>query len=139
LRDGAHFCTAAQDVLDLLAPLAARGATRYDLLFEPDASPFHDSLWDEMDGLDLSAPAYAPPAESKFIHEDEGSALPLEPPRQRVEALLGPAPLGMDDLARASACSIGEIRLILQELEIEGRIERHGGDRVSLIDREWRR
>ncbi len=45
----------------------------------------------------------------------------------------------MDDLARASACSIGEIRLILQELEIEGRIERHGGDRVSLIDRDWRR
>ena len=48
-----------------------------------------------------------------------------------VETLLGPAPIGMDDLARAGACSIGEIRLILQELEIEGRIERHGGDRVA--------
>jgi DNA processing protein len=133
LRDGARFCTAAQDVLDLLAPLAARGATRYDLLFEPEANLFHDPLWDEMDGPEV----FAPPIE--IIHEDEQGALPAEPPRQRVEALLGPAPLGMDDLARASACSIGEIRLILQELEIEGRIERHGGDRVSLIDRDWRR
>jgi DNA processing protein len=133
LRDGAHFCTAAQDVLDLLAPLAARGAMRYGLLFEPEANHFHDPLWDEMDGPEV----FAPPIE--IIHEDEQGALPAEPPRQRVEALLGPAPLGMDDLARASACSIGEIRLILQELEIEGRIERHGGDRVSLIDRDWRR
>jgi DNA processing protein len=133
LRDGAHFCTAAQDVLDLLAPLAARGAMRYDLLFEPEANLFHDPLWDELDSPEV----FAPPIE--IIHEDEQGALPLEPPRQRVEALLGPAPLGMDDLARASACSIGEIRLILQELEIEGRIERHGGDRVSLIDRDWRR
>jgi DNA processing protein len=71
--------------------------------------------------------------------EDDPASVELEPPRQRVEALLGPAPLGIDDLARASACSIGEIRLILQELEIEGRIERHGGDRVSLVDRDWRR
>jgi predicted Rossmann fold nucleotide-binding protein DprA/Smf involved in DNA uptake len=39
----------------------------------------------------------------------------------------------VDDLARASGCSIGEIRLILQELEIEGRIERQSGDRVALI------
>jgi DNA processing protein len=132
LRDGAHFCTAAQDVLDLLAPLAARGARRYDLLFEPDAKPFEDPLWDEMDGPDFSAQPI------EIMQENERGALPLEPPRQRVEALLGPAPLGMDDLARASACSIGEIRLILQELEIEGRIERHGGDRVSLIDRAWR-
>ena len=131
LRDGAHFCTAAQDLVDLLAERTARGATRYDLLFEPDANPFHDPLWDEMDGPDVSAQPI------EVIQEEP--ALPLEPPRQRVEALLGPSPLGMDDLARASACSIGEIRLILQELEIEGRIERHGGDRVSLIDLDWRR
>jgi DNA processing protein len=141
LREGAHFCTSAQDILDLLAPLAARGATRYDLLFEPNVQPFQDPLWDEMEGLDLPA-AYAPPVlpgtenQAGDERETEASREP-EPPRQRVESLLGPSPLAVDDLARAAGLSVWEIRLILQELEIEGRIERHGGDSVSLIG-DWR-
>ncbi len=132
LRDGANFCTSAEDVIDLLAPLAARGATRYDLLFEPAGEPLAP-LWDEMDGLDLVSGSAA-----ASLEDEIGAPLPGTS-RQRVEALLGPTPIGMDDLARAGACSAGEIRLILQELEIEGRIERHGGDRVSLIAPEWRR
>ena len=142
IRDGAYLCSNAQEIIDLLAPLAARGATRYDLLFEPDPSPFDELLWDELEGLEsyVAASAPAPPPAPRETLTDEAAEAALEssPPRQRVEALLGPAPIGMDDLARASGCSIGEIRLILQELEIEGRIERHGGDRVSLIDRDWR-
>ncbi|WP_294538054.1 DNA-processing protein DprA [uncultured Rhodoblastus sp.] len=147
IREGAYLCGGADEIIDLLAPLAARGATRYDLLFEPDPVPFEEPLWDELEGLDFPGgfPA-APPREKQPQNapgespEGAPEALPeaLPPPRQRVEALLGPAPIGMDDLARASGSSIGEIRLILQELEIEGRIERHGGDRVSLIDRDWR-
>jgi DNA processing protein len=140
IREGAALCANAQDIVEVLKPLAARGATRYDLLFEPDPGPFGEPLWGELD-LDPDVGASAPsPAlrEKESAVDDEAATLANAlPPRLRVEASLGPAPIGMDDLARAGACSIGEIRLILQELEIEGRIERHGGDRVSLIDRDW--
>jgi DNA processing protein len=146
IREGAYLCSGAGEIIDLLAPLAARGATRYDLLFEPDPVPFDEPLWDELEGLDFSSGGFsanAAPREkpAREAPDEASEALPEAPlpPGQRVEALLGPAPIGMDDLARASGCSIGEIRLILQELEIEGRIERHGGDRVSLVDRDWRR
>jgi DNA processing protein len=148
IREGAYLCGGADEIIDLLAPLAARGATRYDLLFEPDPVPFDEPLWDELEGFDAAGGFPATAAREKFAQDfpDEAPGETREappeasqPPRQRLETLLGPTPIGLDDLARASACSIGEIRLILQELEIEGRIERHGGDRVSLIDRDWRR
>jgi DNA processing protein len=141
IREGAYLCGGASEIIDLLAPLAARGATRYDLFFEPDAISFDEPLWDELEGLESQdgVLAQAPPRENEAGAAPDEAPEPEAPSRQRVEAMLGPAPIGMDDLARASACSVGDIRLILQELEIEGRIERHGGDRVSLIDRNWRR
>jgi DNA processing protein len=114
------------------ARAAERGATRYDLLLEPDPAPFAETLWDEMEGLapaELTAsPAFAP----TFSNEDErredlGAPALDAPSRLRIEALLGPSPVVIDDLARAGGCTIGETRPVLQELEIEGRIERHGG------------
>ncbi len=140
IRDGANLCANAQDIIDVVAPLAARGATRHDLLFEPDPPPFGEELWDEFDGLDdfdVAGPQPRPAASGQVA--DHNETAPAMSPRLRIEALLGPAPIGMDDLARAGGCSIGDIRLILQEMEIDGRIERHGGDRVSLIGRDWRR
>ncbi|MCI4679496.1 DNA-processing protein DprA [Rhodoblastus acidophilus] len=138
IRDGALLCMDAQDVIDVVAPLAARGAARYDLLFEPEPAPYDEPLWDEWDGI-----APAAPLALEFVDDelDAGQDFKAngaerrdaETGRERVERLLGPAPIGVDDLARASGFSVQEIRLILQELEIEGRIERHGGDRVALI------
>jgi DNA processing protein len=52
--------------------------------------------------------------------------------RQRVVALLGPTPVGIDDLIRLSACSPAIVRTVLLELEIAGRLERHGSALVSL-------
>ena len=49
IRDGALLCASAQDVIDVVAPLAARGATRYDLLFEPEPAPYDEPLWEECD------------------------------------------------------------------------------------------
>jgi DNA processing protein len=142
IRQGATLCTSAQDIFEVLAPLAARGATRYDLLFEPDPAPFHELLWDESEELEFSA-APAVPMFSSGSVTSEGEAGEESgaqaPPRVRVETLLGPSPVVIDDLARAAGCTTGETRLVLQELEIEGRIERHGGDRVSLIGQGWRR
>jgi DNA processing protein len=57
---------------------------------------------------------------------------PDEDARARVIGLLGPTPVGIDDLIRLSRLSPAVVRTVLLELEIAGRLERHGGALVSL-------
>lgn len=52
--------------------------------------------------------------------------------RARIVGLLGPAPVSLDDLVRLSNSSPAVVRMVLLELEIAGRLERHGGGLVSL-------
>jgi DNA processing protein len=59
-------------------------------------------------------------------------AEPAPDERARIIALLGPAPLSIDDLVRLSESSPAVVRMVLLELEIAGRLERHGGSLVSL-------
>ncbi len=47
--------------------------------------------------------------------------------------LLGPSPVSLDDLIRMSGASPAIVRTVLLELELAGRLERHGGGLVSLI------
>ena len=64
------------------------------------------------------------------------SLLPGEPgddERARIAALLGPTPVGIDDLIRLSGSPPAIVRTVLLELELAGRLERHGGGLVSLI------
>lgn len=59
-----------------------------------------------------------------------------EPPddqRTRIISLLGPAPVSVDDLVRLSQSSPATVRIVLLELELAGRLERHGGGLVSLV------
>jgi DNA processing protein len=53
--------------------------------------------------------------------------------RMRIVGLLSPVPISMDDLIRLSNTSPRVVRIVLLELEIAGRLERHGGGLVSLI------
>jgi DNA processing protein len=62
---------------------------------------------------------------------DDGD--PADDERTRIVALLGPAPVQIDDLVRMAQSSPTVVRMVLLELEIAGRIERHGGGLVSLI------
>jgi DNA processing protein len=67
---------------------------------------------------------------------DEARAADGEPAadeRARVFGLLSPAPVSVDDLVRLSKTSPRVVRIVLLELEIAGRLERHGGGLVSLI------
>ena len=50
--------------------------------------------------------------------------------RARIVGLLGPSPIGLDDLIRIAATSPGIVRTVLLELELAGRLERHGGGLV---------
>jgi DNA processing protein len=71
------------------------------------------------------------------VSEPEHAAAPLSEPgtdeRTRVLELLGPTPVAIDDLIRMSGSSPTIVRTVLLELEIAGRIERHGGALVSLL------
>ena len=51
---------------------------------------------------------------------------------QRIIDLLGPSPISLDDLIRMSDASPAIVRAVLLELELAGRLERHGGGLVSL-------
>jgi DNA processing protein len=53
--------------------------------------------------------------------------------RARIVNLLGPTPISLDDLIRMAGTSPATVRVVLLELELAGRLERHGGGMVSLI------
>lgn len=53
--------------------------------------------------------------------------------RSRLVGLLGPAPVAMDDLVRLSGRPPAVVRMVLLELEIAGRLERHGAGLISLV------
>ena len=53
--------------------------------------------------------------------------------RNRIVSLLGPTPVSIDDLVRLVQTTPAIVRAALLELEIGGRIERHGAGLVSLL------
>lgn len=52
--------------------------------------------------------------------------------RRAVADLLGPVPVPVDELIRQSARPPAVVQMVLLELELAGRVERHAGGRVSL-------
>lgn len=78
-------------------------------------------------GLDL--PAHEP----EISRGDSTESLePDASERSQIMSLLSPAPVSVDDLIRLSNASARAVRMVLLELEIAGRLERHGGGLVSL-------
>ncbi|MFD1378236.1 DprA-like winged helix domain-containing protein [Fodinicurvata halophila] len=57
----------------------------------------------------------------------------MDEARQHLEELLSPVPIQLDDLLRDSGLTPGTVSLILLELELAGRLERHPGHRIALI------
>jgi DNA processing protein len=53
--------------------------------------------------------------------------------RRTIEELLGPSPVAVDELVRQCHLSAPAVRSVLLELELAGRLERHPGNRVSLL------
>jgi DNA processing protein len=52
--------------------------------------------------------------------------------RRVVEELLGPSPVPVDELVRQSSLASGAVQLVLLELDLAGRLDRHAGGKVSL-------
>jgi DNA processing protein len=61
------------------------------------------------------------------------SAAPMPPPtlddgeRARVLAALGPAPVDVDALQRATGVAMRSLQVVLMELQLAGRVERQAG------------
>lgn len=53
--------------------------------------------------------------------------------RRRVVDLLGPTPVAVDELVRQSGQATATVQLVLLELELAGRVERHAGAKISLV------
>ena len=74
-------------------------------------------------------------ASPRMTFDFEGSGDPVEADadiRARVEELLGPSPVPVDEIVRLAEAPAGAVQLILLELELGGRLERHAGGKVSL-------
>ncbi|HEX2134404.1 MAG TPA: DNA-processing protein DprA [Microvirga sp.] len=132
IRQGATLCASAEHVTAVLDPLIAAGPKPDRSAEEPAQGQAPEPLWDELELPDLPDLAPAPM---------RLSAPPLEPARDGTETagapsildLLGPSPVAIDELVRQSGLPIRLVQMELLELEIAGRLERHGGNAVSLI------
>jgi DNA processing protein len=88
------------------------------------------------DVIDVLRPILGEPVAFAAAEPDVAAAPGDEPhgdERARIVELLGPTPVAIDDLVRLSASSPAGVRVALLELELAGRLERHGGALVSMV------
>ena len=88
------------------------------------------------DVIETLAPILGRVVEMSLEEPDQVSQAGSEPgddERSRIVSLLGPTPVSIDDIVRLSNCKPAIVRTVLLELEIAGRLERHGAGMVSLL------
>jgi len=121
IRQGAHLTETLADILDNLPDHPLREGLARDPLFAARAPEIRapQRVWEEPPG---GAPEGVP----------EGAAA-LAAGRQAVRALLGPAPIAVDDLVRHCQLSASAVLALLLELELAGQVETLPGNRVALI------
>lgn len=105
IKDGAVLVTKADDVIDAIRDLKDRQRIPGDFFASQDA-----------DFVD---------------YEIENP--PVLGVQETIISLLSPAPTQIGDLVRESGACIADIHTVLLELELAGRLERHTGQRVSII------
>jgi DNA processing protein len=129
IRAGANLCASGEHVTSVLEPLIAAGPRTDTMVQESRPGDETEELWDELDLPDIArAPLGLVSHETGFSegHETPGTS-------ERLLGLLGPSPVAVDDLVRQSGLSIRVVQTTLMELELAGRLERHGGNAVSLL------
>lgn len=127
IRDGATLCAGVEDVTSVLEPLIASGPRLDKSTEEPLYTLGSEELWDELDLPDIIRAPVRPVLPEAGTDEEAGEA------EADLVAFLGPSPIAIDDLVRQSGLPIRNVQMALLELEIAGRLERHGGNAVSLI------
>lgn len=103
IRDGATLVQSVADVLEALEPLMRRGV----------AAP---------------APPCTPPPHTPPLAQQDAD----DSARRAVLTLLGPVPVCIDEVIRATGLPAAVVAIVLLEMELAGRVIRHVGHRVSL-------
>ncbi len=106
LKNGATLATGPADVLEALAPIA------------------------RLEERGFTEPMAPQPARRPA----EPAPLPSAEERERVLAALGPHPIDADEIVRSTGLGARDVRILLMELDLAGRIERHGSQLVSRIE-----
>ncbi|MET3892334.1 DNA processing protein [Bosea sp. OAE506] len=138
IREGATLCAEAAHVVEALAPLIGTDGA---LLQPPPA--MHEGagetqtqpLWDELDlpGIE-PAPLALWPEPAAVTPDPASTTEHSEGIRPRLLALLGAAPVSLDDLVRASGCSARDVSRTVLDLELDGAIRRHPGGALSRVE-----
>ncbi len=103
LRQGATLVTKVADIVETLAPILGRR-------LPPQAG--------------LSAPEEGvPPEPLPDIRQSD---------RERIVGVLGPSPVDIDEVIRATGLGARTVNIVLLELDLAGRLQRHGQQLVSL-------
>ena len=110
------------------SPLDPRAAGTNDLIKQGATL-----ITEASDVIQAVEPIMGRPIELREPDEDPLAPEPEASDRTRIVGLLGPTPVLLDDLIRMAEASPAIVRTVLLELELAGRLERHGGGLVSLI------
>jgi DNA processing protein len=102
IKQGARIVTNVADVVDTVRPMLATNV----VIARPNS---------------FSAPA-----------PEETVAEPVEDNRGSVIEALGPTPVEIDDVIRFTGLPARLVHIVLLELDLAGRVERHAGQRISL-------
>jgi DNA processing protein len=106
LKSGATLVTEPRDIMEALAPqLTQRGGGLYD-------------------GARDDVAFRKPPDVAAVLATGEAE-------RAQVLAALGPHPIDIDEVVRATALGVRDVRILLMELDLAGEITRHGHQLVS--------
>ncbi len=105
IKQGAQMVTSAEEILEALAQLPE----------DPPPMPYAQAR-DEED----------------FISMFEGFSEPAPDERARIIEALGPSPVFIDTLIRETGLPPAQVHAVLLELELAGKIEHQGGQRVAL-------
>ncbi len=129
LKQGATICTNVDDVLTALAPTLSR-----DIFSSLEEGGDGEPLWGEQSlfGVEPGAIPRTRPGEGVYDPDGVQPASEGGGARDRIVALLGPSPISLDELARAAEAPTREVRVALMELELAGRVEFSGGNRIAL-------
>jgi DNA processing protein len=134
IRGGATLCGSVEHVTSVLAPLIGTDLERKPEAREPASRVYDEEpLWDELGPIKGMAAEVGPAPYAPAFPDEEGAVGNPGDDRSVVTQLLGPAPVSVDELARQSGLPIRTIHMTLLELELAGRIERHGGNAVSIV------
>jgi DNA processing protein len=104
LKQGAGLVTCTRDIVEVLAPILGRA---------PVPPPI------ELDAAD----EHRPPEPLPDIHQSD---------RERIVSALGPSPVDIDEVIRATGVSTRKVHIVLLELDLADRLQRHGQQLVSL-------